>query len=178
MRVEGTKVLSAPVDRVWEVLNDPEQLARTLPGVESFSIEDATHWTAQVKVPLGLGGLKLRFRFEKLEERAPEHARLSAKGQGVGAIIAMDTSFDLAPDGPDRTSMAWQADIKVAGQVGAMGQRVFAPIVNQQVENVLASLDAQVAEGARGAEAGIHPASPEAYSTEPRGPTQSTSDGG
>ncbi len=144
MKVEGTKVLDAPVDRVWGVLNDPEQLAQTLPGVESFAIEDPTHWSAKVKVPLGLGGLKLTFAFEKLEERAPEHARLSAKGKGVGAIIAMDTSFDLTADG-QKTSMAWQADVKVAGQVGAMGQRVFAPIVNQQVENVLASLEAQVA---------------------------------
>jgi carbon monoxide dehydrogenase subunit G len=60
----------------------------------------------------------------------------------------METSFDLAADGESRTSMAWQADVKVAGQVGAMGQRVFAPIVNQQVENVLASLERQVAAGA------------------------------
>jgi carbon monoxide dehydrogenase subunit G len=144
--VEGTKVLGAPVEKVWEVLNDPEQLAKTLPGVESFAVEDATHWSARVRVPLGLGGLKITFAFEKLEEREPEHARLSAKGKGVGAIIAMDTSFDLTPDG-GKTSMAWQADIKVAGQVGAMGQRVFGPIVNQQVENVLASLEQQVTAG-------------------------------
>jgi hypothetical protein len=144
MRVEGVRVLEAPVDRVWAVLNDPERLAQTLPGVESFAIEDPSHWTAKVKVPLGLGGLKLTFRFEKLEERAPEHAKLHAKGQGVGAIISMDTSFDLAADGEERTSMAWQADIKVAGQVGAMGQRVFGPIVNQQVESVLASVERQV----------------------------------
>jgi uncharacterized protein len=148
MKVEGTKVLEAPRDRVWDVLNDPAKLAQTLPGVESFSIEDSAHWTANVKVPLGLGGLKLKFRFEKTAERAPEHASLSAKGQGVGAIISMETSFDLAADGESRTSMAWQADVKVAGQVGAMGQRVFAPIVNQQVENVLASLERQVAAGA------------------------------
>ena len=147
MRVEGTKVLQAPRERVWAVLNDPKQLAKTLPGVESFSVEDETHWSAQVKVPLGLGGLKLRFKFTKLEEREPEHARLAAKGQGVGAIIAMETAFDLSADG-DETSMAWQADIKVAGQVGSMGQRVFGPIVNQQVEAVLASLEAQVAASA------------------------------
>jgi carbon monoxide dehydrogenase subunit G len=148
MKVEGTRVLEAPRDRVWEVLNDPAKLAQTLPGVESFAIEDATHWTAHVKVPLGLGGLTLKFRFEKTEERAPEHASLRAKGQGVGAIISMETSFDLAADGESRTAMAWQADVKVAGQVGAMGQRVFGPIVNQQVENVLGSLERQVTAGA------------------------------
>ena len=144
MKASGTKAFAAPRSRVWSVLNDPAELAKTLPGVESFTVEDETHWTATVKVPLGLGGLKLRFKFEKIDERPPEHARLHAKGQGVGAIISLDTRFHLAADG-DTTSMDWEADVHVLGQAGSMGQRVLQPIVNQQVENVLASLERQVA---------------------------------
>ena len=147
MKVAGTKAFEAPVERVWHVLNTPSELAKTLPGVESFSVQDERHWTAQVKVPLGLGGLKLRFLFEKVEERPPEHASLRAKGKGVGAIVSMETQFDLSADG-GRTSMAWEADVHVLGQVGSMGQRVLQPIVNQQVENVLASLERQVAAAA------------------------------
>ena len=147
MKVAGTHAFDAPVDRVWHVLNTPAELAKTLPGVESFSVEDERHWTAQVKVPLGLGGLKLKFRFEKVAERPPEHASLTAKGQGVGAIVSMETQFDLTSNG-ERTSMAWEADVHVLGQVGSMGQRVLQPIVNQQVENVLASLERRVAAAA------------------------------
>ena len=43
------------------------------------------------------------------------------------------------------TKMDWEADVHLAGPVGAMGQRVLQPIVNQQVQQVLASLDEQVA---------------------------------
>ena len=44
--------------------------------------------------------------------------------------------------------------MKIAGPVGAMGQRVLQPIVNQQVANVLAALEKQVrGEAAEGAEA-------------------------
>ena len=71
--------------------------------------------------------------------------------------------------------MRWEADVRVAGPIGSMGQRVFQPIVNQQVGNVLNALEAQVAEAkGGGAEEGVHPASPEAYSSEPEGPTDST----
>ena len=52
-----------------------------------------------MKVPLGLGSLPLTFTFEKVEERPIEFARLNAKGKGVGAMIALDTQFDLAEDG-------------------------------------------------------------------------------
>jgi hypothetical protein len=177
--VSGTKELPAPRDVVWSVINEPSEMAKLMPGVESFEITDERHWTAKVKVPLGLGGLKMTMNFEKLEERPPEFASMRAKGQGVGALMDMTTSFTLSEAG-EGTSMDWEADVKIAGPVGAMGQRVLQPIVNQQVQQVLGALEARVTEaagsGTGGAEQGIHPASPEAYEAEPEGPTQSTTD--
>lgn len=145
MKVEGIKELDAPAHTVWEVLNDPSRMAKLMPGVQSFEVQDDRHWSAKVKIPLGMGGLELTFKFEKTEERPIEYARLSAKGQGVGAIISMDTQFHLAAEG-ERTHMRWEADVRVAGPIGSMGQRVFQPIVNQQVGNVLDALEAQVSE--------------------------------
>jgi uncharacterized protein len=143
MKLEGTKEFEAPREVVWSVINDPEKMANTMPGVESFEVADDTHWSAKVKVPLGLGGLKMSIQFEKLEERPPEFASLHAKGTGVGALMNMTTSFTLSGEG-ESTSMLWEADVKIAGPVGSMGQRVLQPIINQQVGNVLAALDAEV----------------------------------
>ena len=148
MIVSGTKELSAPPETVWGVINEPSEMAKLMPGVESFEITDERHWTAKVKVPLGLGGLKMTMNFEKLEERAPEFASMRAKGQGVGALLDMTTSFTLS-EASGGTSMAWEADVKIAGPVGAMGQRVLQPIVNQQVSLVLAALEERVIEAAR-----------------------------
>ena len=150
MKVEGVKEFDAPVQLVWDVLMDPAQMAKLLPGIESFDVEDVDHWSAAVKVPLGMGGLKLKFRFEQLEKRPVEYAKLSAKGQGVGAIVNMVTEFHLESSG-EQTSMRWEADVRVAGPIGSMGQRVFQPIVNQQVTNVLDALEAQVADAKTGA---------------------------
>jgi carbon monoxide dehydrogenase subunit G len=150
VKVEGVKELAAPREIVWSVINDPAQMASLMPGVESFEIVDERHWNARVKVPLGLGGLKMKMNFEKLEERAPEFASLNAKGTGVGAMMNMTTSFTLS-EVESGTSMAWEADVKIAGPVGAMGQRVLQPIVNQQVGNVLAALEVKVTEAAAAA---------------------------
>jgi carbon monoxide dehydrogenase subunit G len=149
VKVEGTRSFAAPRHTVWEVLNDPHRLAKTMPGVESFDVHDDRHWQANVKIPLGLGGLRMSISFTKVEEREPEFAKLAAKGNGVGAIMNMETAFHLSEAG-DGTDMRWEADVKIAGPVGSMGQRVLQPIVNQQVNSVLTALDAQVAEAARG----------------------------
>jgi len=143
MIVSGTKELAAPRETVWGVINEPSEMAKLMPGVESFEITDERHWTAKVKVPLGLGGLKMTMNFEKLEERAPEFSSMRAKGQGVGALMDMTTSFTLTESG-EGTSMVWEADVKIAGPVGAMGQRVLQPIVNQQVTQVLEALEKRV----------------------------------
>lgn len=145
MKVEGTKEFDAPRETVWGILNDPAQMAKLMPGVESFEVADDRHWTAKVKVPLGLGGLKMTIDFEKLDERPPEFSSLNAKGKGVGAMMNMTTSFTLRDAGAT-TTMDWEADVKIAGPVGSMGQRVLQPIINQQVSNVLAALEKQVAE--------------------------------
>ena len=145
MIVSGTKEFDAPREVVWSVINDPAQMAKTMPGVESFEIADERHWSAKLKVPLGLGGLKMSIAFEKLEERPLEFASLSAKGQGVGALMNMTTSFTLSGEG-ETTTMDWSADVKIAGPVGSMGQRVLQPIINQQVGNVLVALETQIQE--------------------------------
>jgi uncharacterized protein len=149
VKVEGTRSFAAPRETVWEVLNDPARMAKTMPGVESFDVHDDSHWRANVNIPLGLGGLRMSIDFEKTEERRPEFARLSAKGNGVGAIMNMVTAFHLAEAG-EGTEMKWEADVKIAGQVGSMGQRVLQPIISQQVNSVLTALDQQVQEARTG----------------------------
>jgi carbon monoxide dehydrogenase subunit G len=147
VKLEGTKELAAPQEVVWRVINDPAEMAQLMPGVEGFEIQDDRHWKAKVKVPLGLGGLRMSIEFEKLEERPIDFASLRAKGTGVGALMNMTTSFTLSGEG-ERTSMVWEADVKIAGPVGSMGQRVLQPIVNQQVGQVLAALEKRVTETA------------------------------
>jgi hypothetical protein len=193
VKVRGERTFEAPRETVWNVLQDPAQMAQLMPGVESFDVEDDRRWTANMKIPLGLGSLRMSINFEKTEERAPEFSRLHAKGTGVGALMNLETEFNLSEQG-GATAMAWEADVRIAGPVGSMGQRVLQPIVNQQVQQVLTALDAQIAKasggtdpetkdygppaettpegdpaadaGSSGAEEGLSPLEEESYSSE------------
>jgi len=117
----------------------------------------------------------------------------------------MTTAFNLSVDGGG-TRMGWEAEVRIAGPVGSMGQRVLQPIVKQQVQHVLSALDEQVRQaadhpsatdagdlddygepaesspepepetGTSGADEGVSPLAPETYEPEPEGPTTSTED--
>ena len=144
MNVEGTREFEASRERVWAIISDPAGMAGLMPGVEGFEVVDDTHWRAKVKVPLGLGGLKMTMDFEQLEERPLEFASMRGKGKGMGAMMDMTTSFTLSGEG-DHTHMAWEADVKLAGVLASMGQRVLQPIINQQVEGIMSALEKQLA---------------------------------
>jgi uncharacterized protein len=167
VKVQGERTFGAARPTVWSVLQDPAQMAELMPGVESFDVEDDRHWRANVAIPLGLGSLRMSINFEKLEEREPEFSQLRAKGTGVGALMNLVTQFNLT-EADGGTAMAWEADVRIAGPVGSMGQRVLQPIVNQQVQQVLTALEAQVAkaEGKRVEE------------TAPKTPPQESESGG
>jgi uncharacterized protein len=174
VNVSGDRTFAAPRDAVWRVLNDPTAMAKTMPGVESFDVHDDRKWTANVKIPLGLGGLRMKVDMEKVAEREPEHAELRIKGHGVGAMLSMDTSFDLAEiDGG--TAMSWTAAVKIAGPVGSMGQRVLQPIVNQQVTHVLTALDREVQNALRTRAEGPKDYGPPAEATSEGAPPSGTS---
>jgi uncharacterized protein len=153
VNVAGERTFAAPRPVVWRVLNDPASMAQTMPGVESFDVHDERRWSANVKIPLGLGGLKMKVDMEKIEERELEHAALQMKGTGVGAMLSMQTKFDLADAAEGGTAMKWTAEVRIAGPVGSMGQRVLQPIVNQQVQHVLGALDKQIQEALAGGSA-------------------------
>ena len=121
-----------------------------MPGVESFDVHDDRRWTANVKIPLGLGHLKMKVDMEKTEEQELEHAVMQIKGQGVGAMMNMQTRFELSDASGGGTLMKWAAEVRIAGPVGSMGQRVLQPIVNQQVQHVLGALDTRVQEAKGG----------------------------
>ncbi|HEX6700776.1 MAG TPA: SRPBCC domain-containing protein, partial [Gaiellaceae bacterium] len=155
-------------EAVWRVLNDPASMAKTMPGVESFDVHDDRRWRANIKIPLGLGGLRMSVDMEKTEEREPEFAALNIKGNGVGAILSMTTAFELS-EADGGTKMHWEADVRIAGPVGSMGQRVLQPIVNQQVQHVLTALERQVQEAAASS-AGSGAAGDEAPATDAPAP--------
>ncbi len=57
MKVAGERDFQAPVATVWQVLNDPAQMAKMMPGVESFDINMDTSF----HLSEGAGGTHMKW---------------------------------------------------------------------------------------------------------------------
>ena len=95
--IEGEERIAAPLQKVWEALNDPEVLKATIPGCQSLEMTSPTEMTATVVVKIG--PIKATFNGEvTLKNLNPPHS-YTIQGEGKGGIagFAKGGADKLAP---------------------------------------------------------------------------------
>jgi carbon monoxide dehydrogenase subunit G len=113
------------------LLTSPDVIAAAMPAVRSHQVVDADHWLAKVKPPLPLAPA-LTIRFEVLDRRPPEHARMHAHGGGADVT----STFDLEADG-DATVMRWQTELRLAGVLGKLAGPGGEAVARRQADRTL-----------------------------------------
>ena len=130
-KVEGERRFAAPPQRVFELLTDPDVIASAIPAVRGHTVLDADHWHAKVKPPLPFAP-SVTIRFEVLDRRPPEHARLHAHGGGADVT----STFDLEADG-DATVMRWRTELRLAGVLGKLAGPGGEAVARRQADRTL-----------------------------------------
>jgi uncharacterized protein len=131
MLIEDSFTMHTPVDRLWAVLQDVEQIAPCMPGAELTEAVDDRTWKGKVHVRFG--PVQMAFTGTVvMEERddAGHRARLSAKGteqRGKGAATAKVESW-LEPAGDDGTAVHIRSDITITGAAAQLSRGLLPEI--------------------------------------------------
>lgn len=124
--IEGEERIAAPVQRVWEALNDPAVLKECIPGCQSLEMTSPTDMTATVV--LKIGPIKATFAGEvTLKNLNPPHSYTIA-GEGKGGIAGFakgGADVTLAADGADVTVLTYAAKADVGGKIAQLGSRLI-----------------------------------------------------
>lgn len=124
MKVTGSHTLHVPRDRVFDALQDPAVLARTLPGCQELEVTGEGAYTATIHA--GVASVKGTYRGAvRLSDTVrPVSYRMHAEGAGTPGTIAADAEIRLEEDG-DGTVVHYDADAIVGGMIGGVGQRML-----------------------------------------------------
>ena len=117
--------ISAPKDRVYAALNDPDVLQQCIPGCEELIKHSDTELEA--KVLLKVGPVKARFggRVTLNTEGAPDRFSLSGQGSGGAAGHAKGgADVSLEEDG-DATILRYEAKAEIGGKLAQLGSRLI-----------------------------------------------------
>jgi carbon monoxide dehydrogenase subunit G len=141
MKVSGTATLGAPPQRVWEALNDPAVLVRTIPGCQRLEAigDDAYRMT----IAAGVASIKGVYQGEvRLSEQdPPDKFVLSASGAGAPGTVSARVLVSLADNAGDGTTLTYDADAIVGGMIGGVGQRMLSGVAKKTAGEFFAAVD-------------------------------------
>jgi carbon monoxide dehydrogenase subunit G len=143
--IEGEERISAPVQKVWEALNDPAVLKECIPGCQSLEMKSDTEMAATVV--LKVGPIKATFAGEvTLKNLNPPHSYTIA-GEGKGGIAGFakgGADVVLTEDGPNATVLKYAAKADVGGKIAQLGSRLIESTSKKLAGQFFSSFGAKV----------------------------------
>jgi hypothetical protein len=124
MRMSAEQRVPATQQVVWEALNDPEVLRRSIPGCESVERTGDNELAAAVTAKVG--PVKARFNGKIIlnDIDPPSGYRLAGEGDGGAAGFAKGgATVTLEPDG-DATLLKYEVEATIGGKLAQIGSRL------------------------------------------------------
>ncbi len=149
MKLEQSFEVAAPIERVWAVLNDLEQVAPCLPGAAITGRDDDGTYRGEFTVKLGPTTANYRgtIRIEDADE-ATHTATLAAKGsdkRGQGGATATIVNT-LAPTDSGGTKVDAVTDFSITGRLASFGRGgMIKDISNRLLRDFAACLQTRLA---------------------------------
>jgi len=154
--------VEAPIDRVWQFVNDPQKVVSCMPGAGLEEVIDSRTFLGTVKVKVGAITASYKGRVEFTEVDAQEHRiQMRAEGRETGGGTAKGTiAIQLIERAEGPTELVTEASIDLTGRIMQVGRGMIQGVSRQLFKQFAAStkqlLEAPIAAGEEGAaEAGV-----------------------
>lgn len=132
MKVEKQFTINAPINRVWEVITEPELVAKCIPGCGK--VEDHGNGEYHVSVQVEVGPIKTVFiiNIKELERKEPEYAVYETSGEegGKASRLNAKSRLSLSSAGDNKTQVTVHSDLNILGRLGKFGSGMMNKIID------------------------------------------------
>ncbi len=125
MDMTGEYRITAPRQKVWDALNDPEILKQCIAGCQELDKTSDTEFSARVHTRVGPVSAKFTGKVELSDIDPPNGYRISGEGQGgVAGFAKGGATVKLTEDGAE-TILNYEANATVGGKLAQIGSRLI-----------------------------------------------------
>ncbi len=124
MKISGSYTLPLPPERTYQMMQDPEVLARAIPGCQG--LEKTGEGEYRMKMQMALASLSGAFEGRvRITDQTPSSSfRLVVEGAGRIGFVKGEGLLKLrAADGG--TEVSYEGEAQVGGTIAAVGQRLI-----------------------------------------------------
>jgi uncharacterized protein len=143
MKLEGDYTFDAPREVVWDVLLDPQLLARVLPGCEGLEPLGNDQYKAALKIQIGPVQGTFEGTVSLLNISKPDSYRMDINGKGAHGFVKGAGIVRLERRG-STTIMHYEGDAQVGGKIASVGQRLLESSAKALVRQSLEGIATQV----------------------------------
>lgn len=145
MNLDGTYVFNGPRGKVWDLLQDPEVLAKALPGTERLMRAGDDRFEGVMKVSVGpVTAAKFDVAVTLTDKVAPERFTMHIDGKGGVGHTRGTATIALAEQGAGQTLMQYSSDVQVGGKIAAVGQRLLESVSKSMMAKALEALQREL----------------------------------
>lgn len=144
MKISGKYRLPADVETVWATLLDPDALAKSIPGAQSFTPDGDDSY----RVDLSIGVAAIRGNYSgrvEITEQAPTTSfRLVVEGKGAKGSVRGSALFTLSEPKPGVTEVTVEGEGDIAGLFSRVGQRFLGGVAKLLMKQFFGNMRKQV----------------------------------
>ncbi len=141
MKLQGEYLFDGPRQAVWEIVRDPEVLAKALPGTQSLEKVAENVYEGKMNVRIGPVAGLFSGKLVVSNEVPPESYTLTVEGKGGPGFGKGTGDVQLIDQGDGTTLMKYEGDLQVGGTIANVGQRLIETVANSMAKQAFESLN-------------------------------------
>ena len=124
MKLSGSYQINLEKQKVWESLNDPEILRKSIPGCESFIKNSDTEFTATATNKIGPFNASFSGDIQLKEINAPNSYTIEGSGNSPVGFASGKANVKLE-DTEEGTKLSYDVEANVGGKIAQIGSRLI-----------------------------------------------------
>lgn len=142
MKISGSYTLPLTRERAYQIMQDPEILARAIPGCESLEKIGSDEYRMKMKMALASLSGAFEGKVRITDQTPPQSFRLVVEGSGRVGFVKGDGLLKLS-ELEGGTEVSYEGEAQVGGTMAAVGQRLIDGTAKMMIKKFFEKLAAE-----------------------------------
>ena len=147
LEMKGECALPVQQGELWRMLNDPDVLAKIIPGCNTVRLVGTDRYEMGLKLQVGSVSGEYMGNVEIFDKHEPSHYVMMIEGQGTIGFMKGSAAFDLEARGESGSVLRYAGSAEVGGVVAGVGQRVLSGVAKFLAGRFFKALEKHIEQG-------------------------------
>ncbi|MBB4636368.1 CoxG family protein [Longimicrobium terrae] len=144
MIVDGEHTFSGPRETVWGLLQDPEVLAKAMPGARQLTLTEDGAYKGVIRIGVGpVTAAEWSLNVKLSDVVHPQSYVMNVESKGALGFTRGSATVNL-DEVDEGTRMRYHADLAVGGKVAGVGQRLLDQVAKMLTRQGLDALNKEL----------------------------------